>query len=136
MGRDPKRAEAAAAELSRDTGNPRIEALTADVTRQRDLGQLADRVAREPLHVLINNAGVTRSRRELTEDGVEATFAGNVVAPYLLTRLLRPALAPGARVVNITGGVPKGGLDLDNLQGERSFVGCRSTTSASSRRWR
>jgi len=77
------------------------------------------------LGVLINNAGVTMSRRVLTADGVEAAFAANVLAPYLLIRGLLPALtqAASARVVNITGGVRRGGIDLDNLQGERSYVG-------------
>jgi len=40
-------------------------------------------------------------RRELTSDGLERTWATNVVAPHLLTRLLLPALPddPAGRVV-------------------------------------
>lgn len=127
VGRDPGRAAAAAEELRRDTGNGEVTFHTADLTRGRDLHRLAEEVhARyDRLDVLINNAGVTKERRELTEDGVETTFAANVIAPYALTRLLLPALtrADSARIVNITGGVPKGRIDLDNLQGERAFVG-------------
>ncbi|MFG2048401.1 SDR family NAD(P)-dependent oxidoreductase [Micromonospora sp. NPDC048935] len=127
VGRDPGRAAAAAVELHRDTGNGNIDTLTADLTRRRDLRRLADQVTARygSLDVLINNVGVTRERRELTEDGVETTFAANVIAPYLLTHLLLPALtrAPAARVINITGGIPRGRIDLDNLQGEKSYVG-------------
>ncbi|MCD0443904.1 SDR family NAD(P)-dependent oxidoreductase [Glycomyces sp. A-F 0318] len=127
VGRDADRARAAAAELRTDTGNDEISALTADVTRRGDLHRLAEAVTarHDTLDVLVNNAGVTMERRELTEDGVETTFAANVIAPYTLTRLLRPALARAraARVVNITGGVPRGRIDVDNLQGERAFVG-------------
>jgi NAD(P)-dependent dehydrogenase (short-subunit alcohol dehydrogenase family) len=127
VGRDAGRAHAAADELRTDTGNDEIHAHAADVTRRSDLHRLAEAVTarHHALDVLINNAGVTMEQRELTEDGIETTFAANVIAPYALTRLLRPALirARAARVVNITGGVPRGRIDLDNLQGERSFVG-------------
>jgi NAD(P)-dependent dehydrogenase (short-subunit alcohol dehydrogenase family) len=127
VGRDTGRADAAAEELRRDTGNGNVDALTADLTRQRDLHRLANQVTATYGHldVLINNVGVTRARRELTEDGIETAFAANVVAPYTLTHLLLPALtrATQARVINITGGVPRGRIDLDNLQGERSYVG-------------
>ena len=127
VGRDAGRARTAVEELRRETGNDRVEALTADVTRRRDLHRLADQVTERygQVDVLINNAGVTRPRRELTEDGVETTFAANVLAPYVLVHRLLPALARAApaRVVNLTGGVPRGRIDLDNLQGERSYVG-------------
>jgi NAD(P)-dependent dehydrogenase (short-subunit alcohol dehydrogenase family) len=125
VGRDPQRAAAAVQELRRDTGNGAVDALTADVTRQADLHRLVEEVGSRygRLDVLINNAAIVRERRELTEDGVEAMFAANVLAPFLLTHLLRSVLreaAPG-RVVNITGAVPRGRLDLDNLQGERRY---------------
>ncbi|WP_020671810.1 SDR family NAD(P)-dependent oxidoreductase [Amycolatopsis nigrescens] len=127
VGRDEGRAAAAAEELKRDTGNGEIAAFTADVTRQRDLRRLAGQVRDryDALHVLINNAAANRPRHELTEDGVETDFAANVLAPFVLTRLLLPLLRASApaRVVNITGGIPKGAIDLANLQGERRYVG-------------
>ncbi|PRY01548.1 SDR family NAD(P)-dependent oxidoreductase [Allonocardiopsis opalescens] len=126
VGRDPGRAAEAARELRRGTGAP-AEALTADVTRRTDLLELAERAADRcdgRLHVLVNNAGAVRELRELTEDGVEATFAANVLAPFTLTRALLPALrASGAgRVVNLAGGVPIGRIALDRLQGERRYT--------------
>ena len=111
VGRDPGRARAVAHQIRQDTDNQHIDWFAADVTNQSDLLRLADEVTRryDVVDILINNAGVTRPRRELTADGVEATFAGNVVAPFLLTHLLLPALrrAAPARVINITGGVPR-----------------------------
>lgn len=53
------------------------------------------------LDVLINNAGVMRPRRELTEDGLEMNFAVHHVAPFVVTGRLFDLLAPGGRVVNV-----------------------------------
>ena len=40
------------------------------------------------------------SRRELSEDGYEMTWAVNVLAPFLLTALLQGAVT--ARIVNVS----------------------------------
>ncbi|MCG5217791.1 SDR family NAD(P)-dependent oxidoreductase [Streptosporangium soli] len=132
VGRDARRAAEAAEELRHTTGNGQVHALTADLSRQRDVRRLAGEVAERhgELHVLLNNAGANPPSRILTEDGVETAFAVNVLAPYLLTTLLLPILrhsAP-ARVVNITGGVPRGRIDPANLQAERSFAGWLTDT--------
>lgn len=127
-GRDRERGERAAGEIRRETGNKEVEAFAADVTRQQDLRALAAAVG--TLHGLVNNAGVNPPGRVLTGDGIESAFAGNVLAPYLLTRLLLPSLGMGAResgrpsrVVNIAGGIPRGPIDPANLQAEKSFAG-------------
>src|SRR4051794_27252809 len=86
VGRDRRRAEAAAGELRHDTGTRDIHAMTADVTRRRDLHRLAEQVAGryDTLDVLVNNVGVNMGHRELTVDGVETAFAANVLAPFTL----------------------------------------------------
>ncbi|MFG3252756.1 SDR family NAD(P)-dependent oxidoreductase [Streptomyces sp. NPDC048172] len=136
-GRDPARAAAAAAELREGTGNAAVEAFTADVTSQREVRALAAAVTDRhgALHCLVNNAGVNPPGRLLTEDGIESAFAGNVLAPYLLTRLLLAPLRRGAeesgepsRVVNVTGGIPRGTLDPGNLQAEKRFSGWLTDT--------
>jgi NAD(P)-dependent dehydrogenase (short-subunit alcohol dehydrogenase family) len=136
-GRDPSRAAAAADELRLSTGNKQIDAFTADITSQAELRALAHTVSERygALHALVNNAGVNPPARQLTEDGIESSFAGNVLAPYLLTRLLLPALREGAeesgsasRVVNVAGGVPKGRIDPGNLQAEKFFAGWLTDT--------
>jgi NAD(P)-dependent dehydrogenase (short-subunit alcohol dehydrogenase family) len=127
VGRDKNRADTAVAELRRSSGNESITAITADMSRLRDVRRLAQEVSTRTgsVDVLINNAGATRSHRELTEDGIETAFAVNVVAPFCLTHWLMPALTASgpARVINITGGIPRGQIDLTNLQGEKSYVG-------------
>lgn len=53
----------------------------------------------QPLALLVNNAGMAPTRRAMSVDGIELSFATNHLGPFLLTELLRPRLAPGGRIV-------------------------------------
>ena len=57
----------------------------------------------EPLHLLINNAGLAGQKR-LTRQGFEQTFGVNHLGHFLLTQLLLPKLLeqPYSRVVNVS----------------------------------
>lgn len=125
-GRDKARGELGVAAIQRASGNPNVELLLGDLSVQAQVRQLADAVKARynRLDLLINNAGLLETRRRLTDDGIEADFAVNVLAPFLLTHLLRDLLVASqpARVINLSGGLPQA-IDLANLQAERSFVG-------------
>lgn len=74
--------------------------------------------------VLINNAGALFSRREVTADGLEKTFAVNHMAYFTLTNLLLPKLAQGARIVSTASDAHRGArLDFDDLQSARRYSG-------------
>jgi dehydrogenase/reductase SDR family member 12 len=81
------------------------------------------------LDLLVNNAGVLPGERTYTADGVELTFATNVLGPFLLTSLLLPTLlaAAPARVITVSsGGMYTARLDADDPQLERrSYDGPR-----------
>jgi dehydrogenase/reductase SDR family protein 12 len=81
------------------------------------------------LDVLVNNAGVMAGERTHTDEGVELTFATNVLGPFLLTAKLLPALGKGApsRVINVSsGGMYTAKLDVDDPQLEKQrFSGNR-----------
>ncbi|MFG1755563.1 SDR family NAD(P)-dependent oxidoreductase [Streptosporangium sandarakinum] len=127
VGIDHIRAQQAAQDIRAGAGHDRVSAFAADLTSLHGLLQLASRIAEryEALDVLVNNVGVNRPHRELTADGVEKMFAAHVLTPFTLTRLLLPQLkrAGHARVVNLTGGIPGGPIEHDNLLGERRFIG-------------
>jgi dehydrogenase/reductase SDR family protein 13 len=57
---------------------------------------------RQPIDVLVNNAGIAGTRR-LSQDGFDLTYATNHIGPFLLTNLLLPRLreSPQGRVVNV-----------------------------------
>jgi NAD(P)-dependent dehydrogenase (short-subunit alcohol dehydrogenase family) len=79
------------------------------------------------LHVLVHNAGLMLSKRQETEDGIEATFGTNHIGPFLLNQLLEPLLrrsAP-ARVVVVASSAHQrvpGGLNFDDLQSEKHYA--------------
>jgi retinol dehydrogenase 12 len=54
--------------------------------------------------VLVNNAGVYLGKKQITEDGIEKTFAVNHLAPFLLTNQLLPLLmqAETGRVLTLS----------------------------------
>lgn len=124
--RDQQRAEAVAAELRLPvTGGARSAAvIVADLSLQSEVRRAAALIlARpEPLHALINNAGVAPASRRMTSEGLELGLATNVIAPFLLTSLLQEKLAASApaRVVFVAGAYhKKASLDLSDLLGVR-----------------
>jgi len=81
------------------------------------------------LDVLINNAGVFLARRALTEDGIEAAFAINHLAPFLLTNLLIDVLRSSApsRIVNVSSSAHyRGRMNFDDIQGEINYSGIKA----------
>lgn len=86
----------------------------------------AQAAAAGPLHVLINNVGVLLPQRTVTEEGIEATLATNLLGHYVLTEELVPLLAANApsRIVNVSsGGMYTQGIALNDLQNERGYRG-------------
>lgn len=102
----------------------RVDIIQADLGRLFDVRQAADRILQDYPHidVLINNAGIHNTRRALTDDGIEAVFAVNHIASFLLTRLLleRIIASAPARIIQVSSqGHRFGGLDLDDLNWTR-----------------
>ncbi|HUR75950.1 MAG TPA: SDR family NAD(P)-dependent oxidoreductase [Sporichthya sp.] len=86
----------------------------------------ADLAARYPrIDLLINNAGVMYTPRQLTADGFEMQFGTNHLGHFALTGLLLPRLlaVPGSRVVTVSsvGHRIRAAIHFDDLQWERSY---------------
>ncbi len=95
VGRDPARGAEALAEVRGVSPTGRGEFLPADLSSLAEVRRLAAEILARPgrLDVLVNNAGASYGSRRTTEEEFEATFAGNHLGPFLLTRLLLPRLA-------------------------------------------
>jgi NAD(P)-dependent dehydrogenase (short-subunit alcohol dehydrogenase family) len=104
--RSRERGEAAAGRIRAATGSRRVSVEVLDVADLAAVRRLAPRLGGRPVDVLVHNAGVLPAERGETPDGLELALATHVAGPYLLTRLLEPALAAarGARVIFISSG--------------------------------
>ena len=103
-----------------------VDVLLTDLASQASVRTLAagalDRYAR--IDVLINNAGAMFATRQVTEDGVELTWALNHLAPFLLTTLLldRIKASAPARIITTTSDAHKNRLiPFDDLNAEHSY---------------
>ncbi len=122
--RDMERGEIAKAEIISATNNPNVELMPVDLSLQESIQKMVAAFSEkhDRLDVLVNNAGVYKSQRELTPAGLEVMFATNHLGPFLLTNLLLDKLKASspARVLVVTAPSTTQ-IDFDNLQGERRF---------------
>jgi NAD(P)-dependent dehydrogenase (short-subunit alcohol dehydrogenase family) len=111
----------------RDTAKGRraAQATPGDTeVRQLDLADLASirRFAtdwRDPIHLLINNAGVSIPELERTADGFERVFGTNHLGPFALTNLLLPHVT--GRVVSLASQAERmGRINFDDLNWEHT----------------
>ena len=127
VGRNREKGEATQAEMRRETGNENVDLLIADLSLLQEVRRLAAEFQQKyhHVHVLVNNAGAIYSSRNVTSEGLEATFAVNYLAPFLLTELLVETLKASApaRIVNVSTQVHRiGTIAFDNLQGEKRYA--------------
>lgn len=125
--RDQSRGEDALARLRKAVPGALAEVLSLDLASLSSVRAAAERELScdQPLHLLINNAGVMAPPRRLESvDGLELQFATNVLGHFLLTALLLPRLemAGGARVVTVASIAHKRGkLQFDDLQWKKGY---------------
>ena len=126
---EAKAGDAVAAIEAAGDGRP-VDALMADLSSQASIrGLAAEALERYPrIDVLINNAGAIYNSREITEDGVELTWAVNHLAPFLLTNLLMDRLkgsAP-ARIITTSSGAHQGmTIPFGDFTAEKGYRGYR-----------
>ena len=92
--RDRARGEEAVKRLAREVPSTDLTLEIAELASLTQVRDLANRISRAhpEVDLLLNNAGVYRAEREVTEDGHETTLAVNHLSHFLLTPLLLPNL--------------------------------------------
>ncbi|MGH7584159.1 MAG: SDR family oxidoreductase [Gemmatimonadales bacterium] len=104
--RNRETGETARAQIAAATGNPDVRLFVADLAVQDQVRRLAEevRASQQRLDVFISNAAAYYSHRTLTPDGIEATFAVNHLAGFILAEELGGLLAASApsRVVIVS----------------------------------
>jgi NAD(P)-dependent dehydrogenase (short-subunit alcohol dehydrogenase family) len=126
--RNQARAAEAIRQIKAVTPGNAPDVVLADLASQSSIRRLAtELLARYPrIQVLVNNAGAIYTRRQVTADGVELTWAVNHLAPFLLTTLLLDRLKASqpARIVTTSSDAHEGArIPFDDLNAERSWGG-------------
>lgn len=120
--RDAARGEEARRAIVESTGNTDVALAVFDQSDRAQTRAFAEAFVRdhERLDVLVNNAGTWLARREETSEGVERTWATNMLGYFLLTEGLRPLLARSApaRIVNVASELARD-LDLADVEFRR-----------------
>lgn len=97
-----------------------VESYVCDMSRLSDVEKFAEAVAErhDSLDVLINNAGVFNLPNPVTPEGLDARFAVNTIAPYLLTQRLLSLLGDSGRIINLSSAA-QASVDPAALAGKR-----------------
>jgi dehydrogenase/reductase SDR family protein 12 len=138
LARSEQRGERARKRITAQTGNRDVRVGRCDLSELESVRDFVAgfRVEESQLDVLVNDAGAMPPKRALSSEGVELTFATNVLGPFLLTSLLAPLLASSApsRVLNVSsGGMYFQRLNVDDLQSERGSFRAPSAYAHSKR---
>jgi retinol dehydrogenase-13 len=137
INRNEKKSEALCLEIKKEFGvncNYKI----ADLTNLQDIHRVAAELSKlnTPIDVLIHNAGIYLTKRELTPDGLEKVFAIQYLSSFIINYILMEKLKSQekARIIMVNSEGHRfaaWGLRLDDLNWEkRSYSGLKSYGSA------
>lgn len=105
-GRNKVKLEGVVSELKSATNNENIFGFVADLSELENIQPLVEEVLEKVPHldVLINNAGVFKSKNLKNSKGLDLRFVVNYLAPYVLTQALVPLLEKSekSRVINLS----------------------------------
>lgn len=118
-GRNSQKLADVAERLLSEISGAEVETYIADLSNFAEVQKLADTVTKnhKSLDVIINNAGVFKTKVTTTEEGLDVRFVVNTLAPYLLTKQLLPLMNPTGRVVNLSSAA-QAPVNLDALRGK------------------
>ncbi|GAA1723405.1 SDR family oxidoreductase [Isoptericola hypogeus] len=129
--RNRRKGEAAVERIRRQHPDARLSLRELDLSSLESVAALGKELVAdgEPIHLLVNNAGVmTPPERQTTVDGFELQLGTNHLGHFALTGHLLPLLRAGrARVTTQTSiAARRGAIAWDDLGGEREYDGMRS----------
>ena len=125
-------AEQACEKIRQQTENPHVDYILVDLSEMKSVKKAVEQYIQKEatLDVFINNAAdfdLSVKKAILTKDGLEKQFATNVVAPFLLSALLRGLLekSENGRIITISSQglvlYPFMKLDFENLSGQKHY---------------
>jgi dehydrogenase/reductase SDR family member 12 len=147
LARDQRRAARTRLQIIAETGNSSVSYGIADLADLDSvIGFARGFAARQDwLDVLIHNAGAMYDRYQVSDAGIELTFAAQVAGPFALTTLLLPhllAAAPSRVIVVSSGGMysqplARSGTPMgpDDFRGVTAYARAKRAQVALSAEW-
>ncbi|MFD7511946.1 SDR family oxidoreductase [Streptomyces sp. NPDC059853] len=129
--RNPRKGEAAITRIRRAVPGAAVSLRTLDLSSLESVAALGEtlRAEGDPIHLLVNNAGVmTPPDRQTTADGFELQFGTNHLGHFALVARLLPLLRAGrARVTSQTSvAAARGAVNWQDLHWEHSYDGMKA----------
>jgi retinol dehydrogenase 12 len=124
--RNIEKGETLKKEISRVAGDAQVDLFPCDLTSFKSIQDFAGQFLEtyDRLDVLINNAGIWETRRNVSKDGIEMNLAVNHLAPFLLTNLLLDLLKESspARIINVSSAAHKQGkIQFNDIEMQRGW---------------
>ncbi|MDA3930923.1 MAG: SDR family NAD(P)-dependent oxidoreductase [Prolixibacteraceae bacterium] len=135
--RNPEKSEKLKTEIEQEF-NVKCNYKLADLSNLKDVSKVTDELLlmQEPIDVLIHNAGVYLTQRELTDEGLEKVFVVHYLSSFIMNYRLIDKLKSqqNARIIMVNSEGHRfaaWGLRLDDLNWEqRTYSGLKSYGSA------
>ncbi|MFF2447820.1 SDR family oxidoreductase [Neobacillus sp. NPDC058068] len=129
VARNEAKANEIAKQIKESSGGSRkVDVFLADMGSQQSIRRVAAEILERcsRIDVLVNNAGALFENHQLTDDGLEMTWAVNHVGPFLLTMLLLNRLkesAPARIITTASHGhkMAKKGIDFNDMGAEQLY---------------
>eukprot|EP00529_Nitzschia_sp_RCC80_P030289 CAMPEP_0113469462 /NCGR_PEP_ID=MMETSP0014_2-20120614/15913_1 /TAXON_ID=2857 /ORGANISM="Nitzschia sp." /LENGTH=298 /DNA_ID=CAMNT_0000361943 /DNA_START=342 /DNA_END=1238 /DNA_ORIENTATION=+ /assembly_acc=CAM_ASM_000159 len=101
-----------------------VETYRADLSKLDEVKTLASDIRKKHnnLDVLINNAGVLKTRETTAPSGRDIRFEVNTIAPYILTRDLLPIIPQNGTIINLSSAA-QAPVDVAALTNQRQILG-------------
>jgi retinol dehydrogenase 13 len=137
LNRNPKKSEALRREIEADFGVS-CEYIIADLSSLSDIHRAANELLKiqVPIDVLIHNAGIYLTKREVTPDGIEEVFAVHYLSSFIINYIVLDKLKSqeSARIILVSSEGHRfaaWGLHMDDLNWEKHrYSGLKSYGSA------
>ncbi|XP_050406436.1 retinol dehydrogenase 13-like [Patella vulgata] len=126
--RDMGRCEKARDEIINESANRNIHCRKLDLASMKSIREFAEKINKEEAHldILINNAGIMKCPKMLTEEGFEMQLGVNHLGHFLLTNLLLDKLKESApsRIINVSSLAHLWAtVNFDDLNSEKKYDG-------------
>lgn len=105
-GRNKEKVEAVIFEIKEQSKNQNIKGFVADFSDLDAVSKMAEQIKNEVpiIDVLINNAGIFKSKATQNKNGLDTRIVVNYLAPYILTNALLPVIkkSEAPRIINLS----------------------------------